>query len=44
MADSQERQKEQANAKYRGCIESYKVGDQVLLNAKTFYECSVCRL
>ena len=34
MADSQDRQKEQADAKGRGCIESYEVGDQVLLNAK----------
>ena len=34
MADSQDRQKEQDDAKRRGCIESYKVGDQVLLHAK----------
>ena len=34
MADSQDRQKEQADAKGRSCIESYEVGDQVLLNAK----------
>ena len=34
MADSQDKQKEQADAKGRGCIESYVVGDQVLLNAK----------
>ena len=30
MADSQGKQKEQANAKGRSCIESYEVGDQVL--------------
>ena len=34
LADSQDKQKEQANAKGRGCIERYKVGNQVLLNAK----------
>ena len=34
LADSQDKQKEQADAKGRGCIERYKVGDQVLLNAK----------
>ena len=34
MADSQDRKKEQDDAKRRGCIESYKVGDQVLLHAK----------
>ena len=34
MADSQDKQEEQADAKGRGCIESYAVGDQVLLNAK----------
>ena len=34
MADSQDQQKQQADAKNRGCIETYKVGDQVLLNAK----------
>ena len=34
MAESQDRQKETADAKSRGCIESYEVGDQVLLNAK----------
>ena len=34
MTDSQDRQKENADDKSRGCIESYKVGDQVLLNAK----------
>ena len=35
MADSQDKQKDQADAKGRGCIDSYEVGDQVLLNAKT---------
>ena len=34
MAESQDQQKEQADAKSRGCIERYKVGDQVLFNAK----------
>ena len=34
MADSQDKQKEQADAKGRGCIYSYEVGDQVLLKAK----------
>ena len=34
MADSQDKQKEQADAKGRGCIDYYDVGDQVLLNAK----------
>ena len=34
MTDSQDKQKEQADAKSRSCIFSYKVGDQVLLNAK----------
>ena len=34
MADSQDRQKENADAKSRGCVDSYEVGDQVLLNAK----------
>ena len=34
LADSQDKLKEQADAKGRGCIERYKVGDQVLLNAK----------
>ena len=34
MAGSQDKQKEQADAKGRSCIESYEVGDQVLLNAK----------
>ena len=37
MADSQDKQKEQADAKGRSCIESYKVGDQVLLNAKNLH-------
>ena len=35
MAESQDRQKQHADAKGRGCIESYEVGDQVLLNAKS---------
>ena len=35
MADSQDKQKEQADSKERGCIVSYEVGDQVLLNAKS---------
>ena len=34
MADSQYRQKEQADAKGRDCIENYEVRDQELLNAK----------
>ena len=34
MAGSQDKQKEQADAKGRSCIESYEIGDQVLLNAK----------
>ena len=34
MADSQDKQKEQADAKGRSCINSYMVGDRVLLNAK----------
>ena len=34
MADSQDKQNEQADAKGRGCIDSYEVGDQVLLKAK----------
>ena len=34
MTDSQDIQAEQADAKGRGCIDSYKVGDQVILNAK----------
>ena len=34
MAESQDRQKEQADAKGRKCIDSFKLGDQVLLNAK----------
>ena len=34
MTDSQDRQKEHADSKYRGCIDSYKFGDQVLLYAK----------
>ena len=38
MADSRDKQKEQADAKGRSCIESYKVGDQVLLNAKTYLQ------
>ena len=34
MADSQDKQKEQAGGKGRECIDSYEVEDQVLLNAK----------
>ncbi|CAI5730846.1 unnamed protein product [Peronospora farinosa] len=34
MADSQDKQKEYADAKGRCCINDYEVGDQVLLNAK----------
>ena len=34
MAEGQDQQKQQADAKNRGCIERYQVGDQVLLNAK----------
>ena len=33
-ADSQGKQKEQTDSKGRGCIDSYEVGDQVLLKAK----------
>ena len=33
MAGSHYKQKAQAYAKGRGCIDSYEVGDQVLLNA-----------
>ena len=36
MADSQDKQKELADAKLRGCIDSYEVEDQVLLNTKTY--------
>ena len=34
IADSQDKQKEQADAKGRSCIESYEVSGKVLLNAK----------
>ena len=34
MAESLDKQKEQADANGRGCIDCYEVGDQVLLNAK----------
>ena len=34
MAEIQDQQKQQADAKNRGCIERYQFGDQVLLNAK----------
>ena len=34
MDESQNKQKEYADAKGRSCIDSYEVGDQVLLNAK----------
>ena len=34
MAGSQDKQKEQADAKSRGCIDSYEVGDQVLYYTK----------
>ena len=34
MAESQDKQKEYADTKSRSCIESYKVGDQVLLSTK----------
>ena len=34
MAEIQDQQKQQADAKNRVCIECYKAGDQVLLNAK----------
>ena len=34
MAEIQDQQKQQADAKTRVCIECYKAGDQVLLNAK----------
>ena len=34
MAESQDQQKQQADANNRGFIERYQVGDQVLLNAK----------
>ena len=32
-ADSQDKQKEQADAKGRGCIDSYEFGIQFLINA-----------
>ena len=35
MLDSQDRRKEQSDAKVRGCIESYQVEYQILLNAKS---------
>ena len=41
MAESQDQQKQQADTKNRSCIERYQVGDQVLLNAKPTYKCSV---
>ena len=45
MADSQDRQKEHVDAKGRGCIDSYKVGDQVLLHSIIpTYKCSICCL
>jgi hypothetical protein len=34
MSESQDKQKKQADAKGRGNVESYEVGDLVLLNAK----------
>ena len=34
MAGSQDKQKEQADAKGKSCIERYEVGDQVSLDAK----------
>ena len=37
-ADSQDKQKKLADAKGRGCIDYYVVGDQVLLNAKTYLQ------
>ena len=36
MADSQARQKEQTDAKGRGCIDSYEVGDKYYLMLKTY--------
>ena len=45
MADSQDKQQEQADAKGRGCIYPYEVGDQVFLNSKKpTYKRSGCRL
>ena len=41
MAGIQDQQKQLADARKRGCIERYKVGDQVLLNAKPTYKGSV---
>ena len=38
MADSQDKQNEQDDAKGRGCIDSYEVGDQVLLHAKIYIQ------
>ena len=32
LADSQDKQKDQSDAKGRGCTERYQIGDQVLLN------------
>ena len=34
VADSQDKQKKQTDAKGRRCIESYEVGERVVLNAK----------
>ena len=37
MADRQAKQRENADAKSRSCIESYEVSDQVLLYAKNLH-------
>ena len=38
LADSQDKLKEQVDAKGRVCIERYTVGDQFLLNAKNYLQ------
>ena len=38
MADVQNKQKEQADAKGRGCIDYFEVGEQVLLMLKTYLQ------
>ena len=44
MAEIQDKQKEQADVKGRGCIDFYEVGDQVLLNAKSMDGVIQCKL
>ena len=38
MAARQDKQKEQADAKGRGCIDYYEVGEQILLMLKTYLQ------